>query len=305
MTDSQLLTEIAANEREVSHPKLGSFLIKRPNHRTFAQIDSARSRAMNADMQTKVSIVDPETGKSTFAPAYFTRNHKKKVLEQFSEWSEKDEVDITEAEQAYRNACIALDSAGFESTKVVLDAYEVAYKEMVALLGPEKVEKLSAPLGSLFPETVLDNTIEGLKTLSGNYITARSTVEKAARSNDVSALLDRVDVLHKQYDLLLLGMETQTALFMLKLKEITLFADTIESRADKTAQLVKIIHCVLNPITRTPKWSTVDACEEESPELLGWLLNEVETFEKLEEPVAGEKDPNRFNFLLPLVATSE
>jgi len=301
MTDHTVLTEVALNKREVSHRVWGGpFFIRRPTSRVLSKIDTVQTRAYNRDLQTKERIYDSEDpSKSTLVPAFFTRAAKEKLLKEHGDWTEEDRQRTVGAEDEYRKVCFELDSAGYVGMDFLLEEYKELSEELKAILG-KNADKYEKELRILIP-LYNDNDLSAEDASVEDFLAAKKVIDKAAKSAAALVLLDRLGELHKQYKLYIQGISAQTKLFTLKLKEISLFADTVEARSEKEGQLVKIFECV-EDTDGNKLWKNVNACEDSSPEFLGWLLQEVEKFERLDPAANAEEDPskNRFNFLSQL-----
>lgn len=302
MTDKTLVNEIALNSREVSHPEWGTFIISRPTNRILSDILTARTRSLNRDLQEREKVYDPSTGNYKLVPAFLTKQGKRKILEEFGDWTKEDEQELVNLEKEYRDACVALEQEGFEGTAELHEAYQEALETLKELL-EKKPEDFEEELPVLFP---MDYEDDSLDPNPEEYAKARQSVERKAKDIDVVSVLQVVDRLHKQYEYLMKGITAQSQLYVKKVEELTLFADTAESRADKEAQLVKIQRCAKN-LDKSPVWSSVDECQNESPDKLTWLLGEIEKFERLDPSVekSTSNKANKYNFLFPILGTQE
>jgi hypothetical protein len=304
MSDNKILDEVALNRREITHDVWGSFIIKRPTNKIVSKIDTAVTRAYNRDIQTKERIVDEHEPKGfRDVPAFLTRTAKEKILNDYGEWTSEDRTKVAEAEKEYRKACFELDRAGYTTMSALIEEYDELKGALISILGKnaENLEKELAVLVPIdTPQEAGDYSAPDIK----EFMACRDKVEKAAKDLDAVAILDRLSQLHKQYSLIMKGTQAQADLFAIKVKEISLFTDTVESRSEKAGHIVKIFECTLDEKEQKP-WKTLMDCEDSDPDMLAWLLGQIEAFERLDSTdTSTEEERNRFNFLFPLGVTS-
>lgn len=299
MQDHKMLDQVALNKREVTHPRWGSFIIRRPTNRVLSTLETLRTRSMNRDLQQKDIVEDPLTGEKKFVPAFLTERRKLELLDEMGEWTEKDRIAVIEAERAYRVSCLALDDAGYVGTYDLVNEYQELHRALLDEIGPDLAIELTNELSIAFPVIGADpHNIKTFRSAPEGYPEARSKIESTAKSFAVRELLERVDELHKQYSLLNDGVEAQTQMYIAKSREVTLLADTVESRAESQALIGKIFHCTRD-MDDNPVWGSMEECEDSAPELLRWLIAQIQAFERL-DPEDTEEDRDRmekFNFL--------
>lgn len=305
--DRTLLDQIARNERVVTHRTFGTYVVRRPTNRVQGLIDTARTRSINKDLQTKDMVVDPETGKLKAVPAFLTKSSKMKLLAEHGEYTEADEKAILEAEREFREVCKELNDLGFEGTKSLLADFKTAYQVVLAKVGDKDVSeplKVIFPMAEEFSKGVDLYDLSDLPSSSDDkeFAKAKKAVEKALKDMEVVSMLNEVQKLHKQYGLVLRGLAAQSKLFILRMREMTLFADTVESRADYVSRLNKIFHCTYK-IDGNKAWASQDACDDSNPDLLNWLLTEIEKFERLDPEDPEDTTKDKFNFLFQLGVT--
>lgn len=310
MSDRVLFNEIALNQREVTHKIYGSFIVKRPTNRILSLIETAMTKSSNRDLQAREVVVDPETGKTKKVPQFLTKNSKMKLLEELGEWSEDDSLAIQEAESEYRRICSELHNAGYIGLEDLLGKLREVYSFITSKAKEKnKEDKVQESLAQLFPMKdafELDTSNPQLPDqVSGEeYIALKKSVEKTLKDIDVVNHLDILDSLHKQYGFYLQGLSAQTNMLILRLREISLFSDTIEARADFAGRLAKVFYCSFTPDLKKV-WESIEDCEDSPQELINWFLSEVERLERL-DPAGTEEDlkkRDRFNFLSPLAVT--
>lgn len=301
MTNEQVLNEIALNRRKVSHPVWGSFIIQRPTNRILSLMETERTRSLNRDLQEKEKVRDPMSGEAKLVPAFLTRKAKAKILEDIGEWTKEDARLTEEAEERYRNVCVRMESAGFEGVDELLKSYGDCLETIRDLIPEEDLKRLEAPLAAAFP---LDEDILNLD--EKKYDAAKRKILKEVKSREVSNLFKEVDRFHKQYVLLRDGIQAQTDLYTMKLREVTLFSDTVEARADRATHMIKIAHCVLGENTEERLWDSVIDVEDEPADKLRWLLNEVEKFERVDNNnIDSTAKVGKYDFLSLLSAPNE
>lgn len=294
MEHSELLDEIATNRREISHERFGDFIIKRPSNRVLSLIDSAKTRSMNKDLQTKEAL---DSG--GYVPAYLTKKSKKRLLQEHGEWTQEDDDAIELAQSEYRLACMELDKTNFESVDMTLaELDEIKSYLLDKGLDPKKFKK---ELSILFPGHD-DGPSEELAPLQDGYDKAKKRVVAALKDVEATRVLDGLDGIHKQYYLIQKGIEAQAKLFLYKTKELSLFSDTVESRAENAGHIAKISNCVYTP-EENLYFTSPEKCRDSEQDMLAWLLQEVEKFERLDPTMTAEDEVrmNRFNFLFPSV----
>ena len=298
MQQHKMLDEIALNRREITHPQWGSFIIRRPTNKVLSTLETIRTRSMNRDLQQKDVVEDPITGEQKIVPAFLTERRKLELLEEMGEWTEEDKQHVREVERHYQVSCLALEDAGYIGTADLVIEYKELLEETRTALG-DLTEELSKELDIVFPVANADpHNLRTFPTPPEGYPEARSTIESTAKSFAVRELLERADELHKQYSLLQDAIEAQTEMLIHKGREVNLLADTVESRAESQVLIGKIFHCVKDT-KGEPYWSTMDECENSAPELLRWLMSQIQSFQNL-DPEDTEEDRNRlskYNFL--------
>jgi len=314
MTEYNVLQEMALNRREITHPVWGSFSISRPTNRILGKVETAKTRSLNKDLQSTLLVTDPGNSNLTKeVPAILTRRSKEKVLRLHQEWTDQDDEEMREATTGYQTVCFDLEEAGFTGIDFINLEYDEIHARFKEKLG-SRYDKHAILVKTVIPtarleevETLEDELPEEVteEESVANYVAAKTKLENILQDLSLSEDFKRLDILHKQYLLYLKGIFAQTRMYTIKLKEITLFSDTVEARAEKEGQLTKLFECVRRT-DRSKVWDSVMDCEESSPEFLSWLLREVERFQNL-DPTEGEQDErvrNRFNFLFPLGATT-
>ena len=303
MTEHNLLQEMALNRREIKHDVWGSFIISRPTNKVLAKIETAKTRSLNKDLQSTIMVEAGDEVKEV--PAILTRKSKEKLLRLHQEWTDEDDVEMRETADAYQKVCFELDDAGFTGVDFLTKDYEEIHEKLKVKLGKKYEEnkpKLQIVIPTLAEEKQPEETEEAVIK---SFVTAKAELENVLKDLSLSDDFNRLDELHKQYRLYLQGIVAQTKLYMIKLKEITLFSDTVEARAEKEGQLVKIVECTKN-LDKSPVWTSVDECQESTQDKLSWVLGQLERFEQLDptEDIVDERVRNRFNFLFPLGAMS-
>jgi hypothetical protein len=302
--DRTILNEIAMNRRVVQHPIYGSFIIKRPTNKIQSLIDTVRTKSLNKDLQTKMMITDPETGKEKPVPAFFTKKMKHKVLVECGEWTEEDEKELEQADADYRQICRDLNDLGYISVARTLEAYKEIF-ERVTAIAENKGKNVDAQMEVLFPilDTLKSGDLEEIPILpeasdEKEFAAAGQKLEKTLKDLEVVNLLSTLTDVHKQYVLIMRGLQAQSRMFVIKLKEISLFADTIEARADGAGRVAKVFYCTFRE-DESKAWKTLEECEDRDQELLNWLYGQIEKFERLDPMETEETQADRFNFLFP------
>jgi hypothetical protein len=301
--DAKTLNEIATNRRMITSDLFGTFQIIRPTYSVEAQIESARARQINADLQERTAIEDPITGLAKEVPAFLSRRSKADQLRFHGLWSDEHEQRLEEVAETYRDTALALEGASFESADTLV-AGITGIREQLAKNFKSKNLSLEEELLILCPS--LDSVFDGTEPVARveAYKAARQAVGAAAGSPVVDELLDELDKYQRQLELFRDGVKAQTELFALRINELSLFADTMEARADKAGQLAKVYCCTLDAHTGKCPWKTQAELARQSPKLVPWLLMEIEKFERLEGTDAPSADENkradRFNFLAAL-----
>jgi hypothetical protein len=298
MSDSAILNEIALNERKITHPQWGSFVIKRPTNKISGQIETLKTRQRNRDLQTKDRVLDPETGEYRMVPAFLTTRLKKNLLKEQGEWSTKDEEDLNAAEKEYMRVCKELSDVGFTGVDDLFEGAEEIRQELEnKILGHSKEKKLLADLKGLFNE--------GEKQDPKVYQKVRDTLQRELKDHEADVLLSELDILNQQYQLYYEGIDAQARLMGLRFREITLFNDTIEVRAENVQRIALIFYCTYDEDGESKVWESIDECENDHEDKLGWLLGEIEKLRRLQAGESEEdlKRKERFNFLFPSSGT--
>jgi hypothetical protein len=305
--DAVALNEIATNERVVEHTDFGRFLIRRPTHRVEAEIETARTRQINKDLQAREVVLDPN-GEQKFVPAFLTRGAKAEQLQFHNLWTLENDIAIEEALNRYREVCKELDEAGFEGAWV-LDEHLVQLRSDLNRVLGVKADRHADHVSAVAPD--LDNlsTLLQLKSdvVLAAFGEARAALRKAGKCAEMDKLLNEADGLHKLCGLYADGVTAQAELVQLRMIEFGLFADTLEARADKAAQVAKVFYCVLDPRTKKQAYGSVAELEADQIDKVAWLLGEVERFERLDSNLSEmeAKKRERFNFLAPLPVRSD
>lgn len=305
MSDITALNEISKNEREITHPDFGTYVIKRPTHGIESKIEDVRTRQMNKDLQTLEIVEDPETGDRERVPAFLSRNNKSKMLSAHGTWTVEDDLKVLESEARYREVCLALDEAGFEGGEKLNTEVGELKARLIARLGSPG-EGLKEQVEEILPS--LEFVKEGdafyfdEEIIMGRYAKARKEIHEFARSPIVDEILDETDKLHKRVMLYRKGVSANADLVTLRIREISLFADTLEARAENASRKAKVFYCTFNP-TGERSWKSMADLEEEPTLKIRWLLEQIERFERLDFTTEAGR-LNRFNFLQPLPAQS-
>ena len=306
MSDTVILQEMALNKREIHHDTWGSFVISRPSNRVMSKIETAKTKSTNRDLQSSMLVDDMDNpGKTKQVPAILTRKSKEKVLRLHQEWTDEDDKEVQGATKEYQDVCFALEEAGFRGIDFVTEEYEKIHERLKEKLG-DNYDKHFDKVATVIPTVATEpRTEENEEELLKSFTKSKRELEKLLKDLSLMEDFARLDVLHKQYRLYLKGILAQTRLYVIKLKEITLFSDTVEARSEKEGQLVKIFECTKTREGKSP-WGSFQECEESEPDFLAWLLGQIERFQNLDptEEAIDERVRNRFNFLFPLGATT-
>lgn len=306
MSDRVIFNEIALNKREITHPVYGSFIVRRPTNKILSIIATEVTKSSNRDLQARDIITDPETGEKKKVPMFLTRSAKMKLLRELGEWTDDDETALLESEAAYRDVCIKLNNENFNGVHELMAGLKEVY-EFIHTKAEDKgaLEAVKSDINTLFPmrssfEDFEDNDYPDAPD-GKSYGAAKNSVEHALKDLEVVQYLDTLDTLYKQYALYLEGISAQTKMLLSRVRELEMFADTIEARADLAGRIAKVYHCTLTSSEQKP-WRTLDECQDSPQSLVSWLLSEIEKLERIDETASEEdiKRRDRFNFLLPL-----
>lgn len=307
MSDTVLLDEIAKNERVIEHPEFGRFIIRRPTHGVEAQIETARTRQINRDLQARDVIEDPITGERKEVPAFLTRKARADQLRFHGLWTHEDEYMLEEATDRYRDVAFKLEAEGFEGGWKLDEDLNALREKIRSVLG-NKADKHKDAIDTVVP--YLLTAAEGERPQDQDtglsYSEARLKLQKVTKKPEMDRLLNEADRLHRLVSLYNEGVKAQAEMVAYRIREISLFSDTLESRADRAAHVAKVFYCTFTE-DHKPVWKTIPDLEKEPSMKLRWLLGEIERFERV-EPGETEEDirrRERFNFLSPYQGTPE
>lgn len=294
--DIIVLNQIAVNERVVEHSEYGNFLISRPTHKILADIESYRTRAMNRDLQTRDVIVDPLTGEKQYVPAYLTHQAKAEQLKFHGIWTDEDVTKLEAASTAFRDICAELEKEGFEGvSKVEARVNELRAKAIEILKDKFETDEQVREAVDIIFSLPYGAIVEDAEAKFG---AARDTLMKASRTHAMSEVVEAAQSVYKQSMLCRRALQAQAELVALRMREIELFRDTVESRADQAARVAKVFYCTKHPLTKKPYWETIADLEAEPSEKIGWIFEQIEKFERLESVSEEEQErKDRFNFL--------
>lgn len=285
--DVLALNEIVQNKRTIEHPQHGTFVIRRPNFNIEAQIKTAEVRQVNADLQLRTVLEDPDRGTTREVPAILTRKARADQLNFHGLWTDKEIADVEEAVDAYREVCAQLEIAGFEGGWVLEEEIEELQTKLRAAVGDSELIKDVAP-------DLLDASTEE------EFAKARSELSLRAKNPEVDDLLENAARVHRLVALYNKGIKAHADFVVRKVRELELFAETVESRAERAVQVAKVFYCAALPNGERP-WNTTQELMSESTDKVRWLFSEIERFERMDPGESAEESrrKERFNFLLP------
>jgi hypothetical protein len=293
--DIMLLNDIATNRRTITSDKFGTFVIKRPTYAIESQVEAAKARQTNADLQTRHLIEDPMTGDKREVPAFLSRHAKGKELRFHGLWSDELEEKLNNSAEEYRDVALRLDADGFEGGQALNDSILEVKASLHEIFGDGMVKEIETVCPTL--TRLVDVPIDMTEAMSV-YGKARKALSKAGKSRSVDDLLDAADRNHRLLMLYREGLQAQTTYLAYRINELELFSETIEARSEQAGRIAKVFFCTEDEDGKSP-WANMSEMLKVSKEKMAWLLGEIERFERLdpEDMDADGPKKDRFNFL--------
>jgi hypothetical protein len=250
METKQLEQELIFNERVVTHPTFGNFKLTRPTPRKERLVAEERRKAYHSDIRN---------------PDILSRGQ----LEQFAitreMWSKESQNRLFELSWRIGEIIGVLDLVKYSSVEEVI-------KELTTI--KEKLVELCLPNNENIEE-VVDRMLDlEIRTVSTED---RKAVMTAATSTDVDDLMERVDIVRAQAMLLKELNPLREELYELQEKSVSLFADSLEDRAERTKNLAEIYYNA-NREDGSPVCVNFESMLDLDPELLRFLQQELMIF---------------------------
>jgi hypothetical protein len=275
--ETVLQQELLRNERVVTHPKFGDVRLKRPNPDQERDIANERRRQFHADMKDSSILCRDELETLAIARGMWSPGMRERI----------EELTVKTG-----RAMGILDAIGFRSVEKVLASFEKAQQRAMALFEAAEISEAIDPITRYFN---LDLPVDPAD---------RKLLTELATTTEVDDILDEADQLRSQVTILLDMQGIRKELTDLTLKQSKLFADSLESRADRAEELARVYYCSLSLETGKPLWPTFDAMWKAEPEEVTWLIEQMYFFlngiTEEQQEVLG-----RFGFLQRLSDTSE
>lgn len=275
--DTTLANELMRNERVVLHPKFGSVKLSRPTPEQEAQIADVRRKRYHTDL---FDDADPKRSKDELRERAIAKGM----------WREEYEEQIQDLTRHMGEAMGILDAIGFRSLDSLIAKYQTSVQALLDLYPDnEEIQGVIRTYANL-----------DLEPQSGD----RTRIMDEAPTTKVDDLLEDTDTFRSQIDLLQELGKTRTELEKLRSREIRLFVDSLEARAEREEELARVYHCATSVETGKPLWPSLDAMRKAPAEDVAFLVLEMAYFvngvtEEFKEVLG------RFGFTQRLIGTSD
>lgn len=247
--ETTLQSELLYNERIIQHPKFGAVRLTRPTPYQEKLIAEARRKQTHKDMR------DPDV---------LSRDQLEKLAIEKGMWTADMTQRITDLTHKTGEAMGLLDALGFKEFDVVTREFQNALLELLRVFDedPDTREIISRYYDLTLKPDMKD----------------RSAIMDAAPSTVVDDLLDAADALRTQMDLLNEMFKIRKELNELQAKQVRIFLDSLENRADRAEELATLYYCSADAATGKPLWATYDEIWNARAEDVAFLMDEYHYF---------------------------
>lgn len=240
--------ELIRNARVVEHPTFGQVKIQRPTPRMERMIADERRKQYHKDLKDKTILSRAEI--------------EREAIER-GMWSPTDAEKVAELVRKVGGLMGVLEALEYKSLDEVIDAY---YRLQRDLIGQ-------------FEQSEVHEAIERYFDLEQQPMQAdRSLIWNEAPNTTVDELLDTGDHLRTQIDLLQEMLNVRKELNALQKRQVEIFLDSIESRAERAEELARIYFCCSKAESGLPLWPTFDDAWDADPSDIEVLISEVYYF---------------------------
>lgn len=247
--ETTLQSELLYNERIIQHPKFGAVRLTRPTPYQEKQIAEARRKQTHKDMR------DPDV---------LSRDQLEKLAIEKGMWTPDMTQRITDLTHKTGEAMGLLDSLGFKEFDAVLRDFQTTVVELLRVYDEDPTTR---EIVSRYYDLSLTPDAKD-----------RSAIMDAAPSTVVDDLLETGDMLRTQMDLLNEMFKIRKELNELQAKQVRVFLDSLESRADRAEELATLYYCTMNAESGKPLWPSYEEIWNARAEDVAFLMDEYHYF---------------------------
>ncbi len=287
--DLQILEETAFNERVVAHPKLGPIRLRLPTLEIQRKIDAV-GRAKKKFLKEARDTIVSEDGVTTKVQAYRSREQLAKEYSELGWWTDAEKLKLADLSEQHVELLAELEILGFESDIDIYTDIKVIFDKLYELCKEDNGD-------------VSDDVVKVLSMISlpGAIIKASdiTIIKEHSATTEVDDLLDKLIVLHKQYNTYVKLAQIYSELISLQTQQSQLFGDSWQDQLQYYLRLAQVFYCTEQVETHKPIWSSLEAIESEQDiELIRWIFSELNAFWQGISEETREK-MNKYSFTNP------
>jgi hypothetical protein len=269
--EDEILSEIATNERIVTHTEYGTVRLVIPTLKTQKLIDAA-ARKKRKELKAAVDEIEDKDnpGKTIKIPAYRSRATLRKEYIELDWWSDEQEEKLQELSGKHVMLLAELELLGFESENGI-------YEEMANLR--TNLKKEFEKYDSEDREEILV-AIDQITLLGAEgSLEDEKVLRTAALSTTVDDLLDELTVIKRLYDAYIEILNVYNELSVLQQEEMQLFSDSWQEQLRYYIRLAQVFYCITKVQDGEPLWPSLQAVETETNiEKVRWAFDELNAF---------------------------
>lgn len=287
--DSQILEETIFNERLVNHPKLGQIRLRFPTLEIQRKIDAV-GRAKKKFLKEAQDTITAEDGTVTKGQAYKSREQLAREYADLGWWTDTEKFKLQDLQEQHVQLLTELEILGFESDTAIWSETKEIF---------ERLGELCQTEANTVPDEVL-NVLNAITT-PGYVIrpTEINIIKEHSTTTEVDDLLDKLVVLHKQYNTYIKLALVFSDLVALQSQQSQLFSDSWQDQLQYYLRLAQVFYCTERTETHKPIWESLNAIESEQDiSLIQWIFGELNSFWQGISSETREK-MNKYSFTNP------
>lgn len=268
--DSQILSEIVANERILTYPGKGKIRFRFPTLQIQRKIDAATRLKKKLLRETVDELPDPDSPSGfRLVPAYKSRQMLQQEYQSLGWWTPEQEEKMEELSRLYVESIARLEILGFESFDSISEhMQEMGYtlhkltdNELTLEETKEVTEAIFRLIQVTLPSSKEDTDL----------------VKKHAVSTEVDDILASIEKLKAQNAAYMDLVNYYGDLTKLEQDRSSLFADSWQSQLEYFTKLAQAFYCTEYADTRLPLYDKIDDIEkEEDTEFITWMFTELQ-----------------------------
>jgi hypothetical protein len=269
LEDQQILQETVANERIVTHPRLGTLRFTVPTLATQRKIDEAVRAKRKQLLNTTITINDPEApGGKRKVPAFKSKEVLAQEYMELGWWTAEQEVKRQELSKEQVKTITELELLGFDSDGALYEQFvELREDFLDHFKDHEELDSLT--------ESIFEVTTAGATPTLDSYKILRDK----ALSTDVDEWIEELTLAHRMYELYTELVQQASDLAEIETEYMSLFNDSWQEQLQYYQRLAQVYHCVQYTESKESLWKSLDGVEEEEDvELIRWVFTELNAF---------------------------